>query len=166
MRLGTLRRRGFAALFAFALAGATGCGGGEETAGASADAEAAAPAPDAETAPADDATTVSAEAREEARKIFESRCYTCHGKQGRGDGPGSSGLDPQPRDLTDPEWQTSVTDEHIERIILYGGAAVGLSPAMPANPDLSGRPDVVAALVEHVRNLSGAESAGTEGGAR
>ena len=55
-----------------------------------------------------------------------------------------------------------MSDEHIERIILYGGAAVGLSPAMPSNPDLSGRPQVVAGLVEYVRDLSRAENAESE----
>lgn len=105
---------------------------------------------------------ISAAARQEAEQIFSTRCFTCHGKQGRGDGPASKGLSPQPRDLTDPQWQASVGDDHIERIILYGGAAVGRSPAMPGNPDLSGRPEVVAALVEHVRSLSRAESAKSE----
>ena len=70
------------------------------------------------------------------------------------DGPGSAGLVPAPRNLQDPEWQTSVTDEHIEKIILYGGAAVGRSPAMPANPDLMAKKPVVAALRQHIRGLA------------
>jgi hypothetical protein len=54
----------------------------------------------------------------------------------------------------DPSWQTSVTDEHLEKIVMYGGAAVGKSPTMPGNPDLMAKPEVVKALVAHVRGLA------------
>lgn len=108
------------------------------------------------------ATTAAAEAapapagiteanRAQAREIFGSRCTPCHGPQGGGDGPASKGLTPPPRNFTDAAWQGSVTDEHIEKIVQYGGAAVGKSPAMPPNPDLS--PEVAAALREHIRSL-------------
>lgn len=36
----------------------------------------------------------------------------------------------------------------------FGGAAVGRSPSMPGNPDLMSKPEVVAALVAHVRSLA------------
>ena len=90
----------------------------------------------------------------EAQKIFATRCAACHGAQGAGDGPGSAGLTPAPRNLQDPDWQDGVTDDHIEKIILYGGAAVGRSPAMPANPDLLAKKPVVVALREHIRALT------------
>lgn len=90
----------------------------------------------------------------EARQIFDTRCATCHGPEGRGDGPGSAGLSPKPRNFQDADWQASVSDAHIEQIVLYGGAAVGKSPTMPGNPDLTGKPAVTAALVEHVRGLA------------
>ena len=38
-------------------------------------------------------------------------------------------------------------------IIKFGGAAVGKSPAMPPNPDLVAKAEVVTALREHVRSL-------------
>jgi hypothetical protein len=47
-----------------------------------------------------------------------------------------------------------VSDEHIEKIVMYGGAAVGRSPTMPGNPDLMAKPEVVRALVAHVRGLA------------
>ena len=93
------------------------------------------------------------DAAEQAQFIFETRCFTCHGKQGKGDGPGSAVLNPPPRNFQDAEWQASVTDEHIGQILLYGGIAVGKSPAMPGNPDLTAKPEVVAALVAYVRGL-------------
>lgn len=89
----------------------------------------------------------------EAQEIFQARCVTCHGENGKGDGPGSAALNPKPRDYTSPEWQKSVTDEHIAKIIVGGGTAVGLSALMPPNPDLADKPEVVAALVQVVRNL-------------
>ena len=39
-------------------------------------------------------------------------------------------------------------------VIKYGGAAVGKSPMMPANPDLSAKDEVVKALRVHIRELS------------
>lgn len=92
--------------------------------------------------------------RKEAADLFAGRCTLCHGAQGAGDGPASAGLTPRPRNLRDRAWQTGVTDEHIEKIITYGGAAVGKSPAMPPNPDLNSKPGVVAALREHIRSLA------------
>jgi mono/diheme cytochrome c family protein len=91
--------------------------------------------------------------REEAKTIFSTRCTACHGENGAGDGAASSGLDPKPRDLTAAEWQDSVDDEFIEKIIKYGGAAVGKSAAMPSNPDMSSKPKVLTALRDHVRGL-------------
>jgi mono/diheme cytochrome c family protein len=86
--------------------------------------------------------------------IFETRCFTCHGKEGAGDGPGSAALTPKPRNFQDADWQASVTDEHLSQIIMYGGAAVGKSLTMPGNPDLTSKPEVVNALVAHIRGLS------------
>lgn len=95
----------------------------------------------------------SAAAEQEARQIFATRCVPCHGESGQGDGAASASLNPRPRDFTDAEWQSSVDDAHIERIIQYGGAAVGKSPAMPANPDLQSKPEVVEALRAYIRGL-------------
>jgi mono/diheme cytochrome c family protein len=90
----------------------------------------------------------------EAAEIFQGRCTVCHGATGKGDGEGSAALDPKPRDFTSPEWQASVNDDHIKKIIVYGGSAVGKSPSMPANPDLDAKPEVVAELVKVVRGLA------------
>lgn len=105
---------------------------------------AAAPAP-APSAPAD--------LRAEAEELFAMRCQTCHGPEGAGDGPGSAALTPKPRNFQDQEWQASVSDEHIANIIQFGGAAVGKSPVMPGNPDLTSKPELVQALVGVIRDL-------------
>jgi len=91
----------------------------------------------------------------EAQQIFSTRCAVCHGPEGRGNGPGASALDPKPRDYTNEEWQETVTDEQIRQAIVYGGAAVGKSPSMVANPDLNSKPAVTAALVEIIRGFAG-----------
>lgn len=98
--------------------------------------------------------TVTDAARAEAQEIFANRCTPCHGETGAGDGAASKQLTPPPRALNNPDWQKGATDEHIDKIIQYGGAAVGLSAAMPSNPDLGGKPAVIKALREHIRTLS------------
>jgi mono/diheme cytochrome c family protein len=93
---------------------------------------------------------VNADAK--AKEIFAQRCTPCHGNDGRGDGAASASLNPRPRNFHDPEWQSSVTDDHLQKIIQYGGAAVGKSAAMPANPDLKDAA-VVQALAAYIRQL-------------
>jgi mono/diheme cytochrome c family protein len=89
----------------------------------------------------------------DARKLFTTKCVVCHGDHGAGDGPGALALNPKPRAFGDPAWQSTVTDEQIKKTIVEGGAAVGKSPAMPANPDLANKPEELAALVKIVRDF-------------
>ncbi|MCK6553494.1 c-type cytochrome [Candidatus Binatia bacterium] len=98
------------------------------------------------------ADDVPAATMTEAEGIFKTRCSTCHGPTGKGDGPASAGLNPKPRDMSDAAWQKSVTDDAIEKIIKSGGPAVGKSPLMPGNPDLANKPEVIKALRIIVRN--------------
>lgn len=96
---------------------------------------------------------ITAADRKEAHDLFQTRCAVCHGQFGRGDGSGAAALDPKPQNYADPEWQKTVTDEEIEKAIVFGGAAVGKSPQMVPNPDLQDKPGVVAALREIVRKF-------------
>ncbi|MFN8644162.1 MAG: hypothetical protein U0802_21840 [Candidatus Binatia bacterium] len=106
-------------------------------------------------APARGADQISPAAQKEADDILKNRCQMCHGASGKGDGPAGAALNPKPRNWTDPAWQKSVTDETLQKAILGGGQSVGLSPLMPANPDLASKPEVVKALVAIVRSYSG-----------
>lgn len=81
--------------------------------------------------------------------VYAARCAACHGPAGRGDGPAARSLVPRPRAFDDRAWQGAVTDEHLRRVIVEGGAALGKSPAMPAHPDLAA--EDVAALVAFIR---------------
>ena len=93
-------------------------------------------------------------AKQEAQQLFTTRCSTCHGARGAGDGPASAGLTPKPRNFQDKGWQSSITDGQIEKAILEGGLATGKSPAMPPNPDLNEKKDVVRALRAQIRGLA------------
>jgi uncharacterized membrane protein len=104
------------------------------------------PAPAGQGAPA-------GEAAARAKTIYNDRCVICHGPTGGGDGPTGVALTPRPRNFTDAAWQASKTDEAIGKTIVGGGAAVGLSPMMPPNPDLERKPEVLAELVKLVRGF-------------
>lgn len=147
------RRRGVRLAKGLALAiglcaGVLACGSSESkpAAGAAAPAAVAKQQP---AAPGADPALASAKAQE----IFSTRCATCHGPEGAGNGPASAGLTPPPRNFRDAAWQDSVQDEYIAKIVSYGGAAVGKSPAMPGNPDLIAQQQVLTALVARVRSL-------------
>ena len=89
----------------------------------------------------------------DARKLFSTKCIVCHGEHGAGDGPGAAALNPKPRAFGDATWQASVTDDQIKKTILEGGAAVGKSAAMSANPELADKADELTALVKIVRDF-------------
>jgi mono/diheme cytochrome c family protein len=101
-----------------------------------------------------------------AEDIFARRCATCHGERGRGDGPAGRGLFPPPRDFTDAAWQASVDDARLRRVIVEGGASVGLSSHMLANADLADSPVLVGEIVKIVRGLSARTGAPVTSSAR
>jgi mono/diheme cytochrome c family protein len=155
-----MRRIRIALMVGISLLAAGACGrGGEnspEQAAQPPRAEAAHPAAPREAAPAAEAAGGGRAALiAEGRQMFEQRCVTCHGEEGNGKGPAGAGLQPPPRDFTDPAWQAATSSERIKQVISYGGAAVGLSPVMPSQPDLANDPSELDALVAYVRTFSG-----------
>jgi len=103
-------------------------------------------------APAPAPAPVAVDPVAEANTIFSTRCAACHGADGKGDGVAAASLNPKPRAYSDQDWQKSVDDSHIAKVIVEGGPAVGKSPLMTANPDLKDKPAVVAALVAKIRS--------------
>lgn len=87
--------------------------------------------------PAPSASAANGDA--EAKTIFEQRCTPCHGASGRGDGAAASALTTKPRDYTNADWQKTVTDDDLKKVIVKGGKAVGKSELMPPNPDLESK---------------------------
>ena len=67
----------------------------------------------------------------EGRALFNHYCVVCHGAEGHGDGFNAFNLDPKPRDLADPEFQMSRSDDDLSEIIRSGGVVAGLSTGMP-----------------------------------
>lgn len=88
----------------------------------------------------------------EAEQVWTNKCGTCHGPEGRGDGTAGAALDPKPRNFHDRGWQMKVKDDHLKKVIVEGGAAVGLSANMAPNPELADKPEVVAELVKRIRS--------------
>lgn len=98
---------------------------------------------------------VPAAAKGEARGIYAQRCVSCHGSEGKGNGPASAALNPKPRSFADAVWQKKTTNEHLRKVLLGGGTAVGLSALMPGNADLKNKPDVINGLILMIRAQGG-----------
>ena len=90
---------------------------------------------------------------DQAQAMFSTVCATCHGSEGKGDGPAAANLTPKPRNYTDAAWQASVTDDDLKKTILLGGSGVGKSPMMPGQPQLKEQPEVLDALVKIIRGF-------------
>ncbi|MEE2786407.1 MAG: c-type cytochrome [Myxococcota bacterium] len=88
-----------------------------------------------------------------AAQIFRQRCVSCHGLSGDGQGVAARSLPVKPRAFTDAHWRSTVSNEHLKTVIVRGGAAVGQSHLMTANPDLKDQPDVVMGLIKIIRGL-------------
>ena len=127
-------------LVVMALALAAGCGKKSQ-------------APQSEPADTSSSAVATVSPADEAQTTFKTVCATCHGEGGLGNGPAAAALTPKPRNYTDKTWQASVTDDQIRQTIVMGGAAVGKSPVMPAQPQLKEKPEVVAALVQIIRTF-------------
>ena len=67
---------------------------------------------------------------QEAKQLYEQTCATCHGADGKGDGPTGQMLQPKPADFT-----TALKGKdaaYLTKVIREGGPSVGKSPLMPS----------------------------------
>lgn len=88
----------------------------------------------------------------EGKKVYVQYCATCHGESGKGDGPASAALNPKPRNHTDKEYMSKLSDEDMMKVIKEGGASVGKSPIMPPwGPTL--KDDQVKDVIAYIRTL-------------
>ena len=67
---------------------------------------------------------------ERGAKVYMEYCAQCHGKEGKGDGPGANGLDPKPAVHADLPL-SDYPDDYLYNLVYYGGKSVGKSPNMP-----------------------------------
>lgn len=89
-----------------------------------------------------------------AQVLYETKCAICHGITGAGNGPNADQFKPRPHDYTDPAWQASITDDEIKKIIVKGGANLGMSPGMPSHTLLRDRPEILDGLVAIIRDFA------------
>lgn len=61
--------------------------------------------------------------------VYAANCTSCHGAQGRGDGPAGRALRPPATDFTQAE---NMTAERAYLVVRDGGMAAGLAPTMMA----------------------------------
>src|SRR6185437_15304355 len=52
--------------------------------------------------------------------LFQVHCASCHGPEGRGDGPSGLALKPPPRDFAARPWRGSVSAETVRTAIIRG----------------------------------------------
>ena len=65
------------------------------------------------------------------KEVYTNTCALCHGTEGKGDGVAAAALDPKPRDLSEASYASTLSDDHLRKVISEGGASVGKSPLMP-----------------------------------
>jgi len=76
-------------------------------------------------------SALTAQAQEqETEQLYKKSCSSCHGPQGKGDGPAGKLLKPPAGDFSSV--LKPMTDADIAKIIKDGGKAVGKAAAMPA----------------------------------
>lgn len=85
----------------------------------------------------------------QGRKLYAANCASCHGPEGRGDGPLAANLNPPPADL---DWTMSMPisqDDFLYWTIAEGGAQFG--SAMPAFKTTL-KPDQIWSIITALRS--------------
>jgi len=88
---------------------------------------------------------------QDAKQLYKEKCNTCHGPNGKGDGPVGKALKPPPADLDTV--LKGKADADIAKIIKEGGKAVGKSALMPAFGSKF-TDEQIQALVQYVKGFS------------
>lgn len=67
---------------------------------------------------------------ESGQALFQKNCVSCHGVEGKGDGPAASALNPKPADLV--QAQAELSDGYLFWRIAEGGQRAPFHSTMPA----------------------------------
>ena len=68
------------------------------------------------------------------KEIFlgKGTCFTCHGNEGKGDGPAGAALNPSPRDFTNPEFHKIRNEGEMLWVVKNGSPGTGMISYSPA----------------------------------
>lgn len=82
--------------------------------------------------------------RSEAKRLYMTNCATCHGPEGKGDGPSAIAFTPPPRNYTAPasEWKNAKSIEGVTKTLTEG--------VMPNMWAYSGPKEHIPLLAEYV----------------
>ena len=77
------------------------------------------------------ATLIPVRAEDGSKENYLTRCASCHGAEGRGDGPSTSWLRTKPTDFRNCDDMKKLSDDTIFTAIKYGTGAIDLPADMP-----------------------------------
>ncbi len=80
----------------------------------------------------------------------EKGCVTCHGPQGKGDGPVGAALKPKPRNFADAKWKNGTELAAVIKSIENGIPGTGMAAYKGSLTD-----EEIKAVAEYVRKLGG-----------
>ncbi len=105
------------------------------------------------TAPSQPAAPPASPAPVQADALYKQYCASCHGPDGKGNGPAAVALPVKPVDHTNPAVMSKISDAELFKAIKEGGQGVGKSPAMPPWGGTL-KDEQIRALVAYVRSLA------------
>ena len=104
------------------------------------------------------AASAQADAAAGKEVFVKTNCNSCHGMEGKGDGPVAAALDPKPRNYTVGDFKFDAnkdgkvgTDEDLTLVIKNGAQPYGGSAMMMPNPTLSDAD--VKLIIVYIRSL-------------
>jgi mono/diheme cytochrome c family protein len=70
----------------------------------------------------------------EGKALYEGKgtCLNCHGREGKGNGPGGMMLNPSPRNFTNCAFHKNRTDGELFWVIKNGSPGTGMVPQVPS----------------------------------
>ena len=89
----------------------------------------------------------------EAKKLYATYCSSCHGDNGKGDGPASKAFPVKAGDHTNGTIMNNVSDKFLFEIISKGGGTVGKSTFMPAWGNQLGEKQIND-LIAYIRSIA------------
>ena len=64
--------------------------------------------------------------------LGKGTCFTCHGSEGKGDGPAGAALNPSPRNFNNPEFHKIRTEGEMFWVVKNGSPGTGMISYTPA----------------------------------